>query len=166
MTKKAKKVFSYDEKVFSYDATEEELELIERAALKRAWMALAPLGDEKTSVVDGVRACLEAFRQANAVMERERKKLYKAHPEVEYVSLPTSITGIVCSALCGIDMSPEDIHPQSIAGQRFAIFAQAVVVLQAVGAVDVILDERIDLLSDSLGGMALRALDVARANRK
>ena len=118
-----------------YKPTESEADTIDRAGLIAAWQELQPLLDDELAISQGVLACLKAFKAAKAALDEAILALKAGHPEASYISHYPQITLIVCSALMALDFQPDDMHPRSVLGARFAVLIQAAKALEAMNAV-------------------------------
>lgn len=124
-----------------YTPTEAEAEAIERAGLTAAWDAMQPLLNDELPTPHKILACLRAFAAARSAVLDGYKRLKLDHPEASYVSHFTEETNMVCSALMGLDVTPDEIHPNSILGERVSALLQAAKALDAMSNVYAAFDD-------------------------
>lgn len=109
-----------------YAPTTEESEAIDRAGLADAWRVLKQLEDETLPEREQVLICLRAFKATQAAVLDAEEELLIENPKARFVLHETDKMMIVCSALMGIDLEIEYIHPQSVMGSRVFALIQAV----------------------------------------
>lgn len=127
-----------------YKPTDEEAEVINRAAFVVAWNALQPLRDEDLDISLGVLACLKAFRAATEAKESAEKALLATKPDFNSVSHYVDETAYVCSAILGLDADDSsELHPISIGGERIRMLLKAVIALEAISSVYSALDNEV-----------------------
>jgi hypothetical protein len=130
-----------------YTPTEQEVDVVERAALAAAWQELQLFKDEDLPVKNHVLACLRAFVAVTAVEKDFRDRLEAAHPEASYICFHLPITSIVCSAFMFLDFdSPENIAPVSVFGNRLLRLIAAAKAMESMNSFASALDDGDEIL--------------------
>jgi hypothetical protein len=130
-----------------YTPTEQEVDVVEHAALAAAWQELQLLKDEDLPVKKHVLACLRAFVAVNAVAKDFTNRLEAAHPEASYISFHLPATSIVCSAMMFLDLDgPENIAPVSVFGNRLLPLIQAAKAMESMNSFASAIDDGDEIL--------------------
>lgn len=144
-----------------YKPTEQEVDVVERAALAAAWQELQPLKDEDLPVRKHVLACFRAFVAVNAVAEDFVNRLEAAHQEACYVSWHLPATSIVCSAIMFLDLDgPENIAPVSVFGNRMLPLIAAAKAMESMNSFALAIDDGDEILGLYCADQAITVAEV------